>query len=212
MRPQHLRKSRNANHPKKGSSTKVEPIKDLKGVRRIKTMLEDKPRDFCFFTLGINTAYRANELLSIPIGLVGHLQTGDVLDLKQKKTKKYRPVTLNSSAVAAIELWLSEHPDPTNRDAPLFLSQKSRSALTVSTVSNMVKDWCEDAGLKGNYGSHTLRKTWGYHQLRQNKVTKPHMVLPLLMEAYGHTSQQQTLDYLCIQSNEVADLFMQVEL
>ncbi|MEO1020047.1 MAG: tyrosine-type recombinase/integrase [Pseudomonadota bacterium] len=203
-------RSRNANHPKKGSSTKVEPIKDLKAIKQIKKMLEDRPRDLCLFTLGINTAYRANELLSIRVGQVDYLEAGDVLDIRQSKTKKHRSITLNNSAVAAIDLWLEVHPDP-GPDVPLFLSQKG-GALTVSTMTNMVKDWCRDAGLRGNFGSHTLRKTWGYHQLRQNRETKSHMVLPILMEAFGHYSQQQTLEYLCIQSDEVANLFMQMEL
>lgn len=204
------KKLRNANHPKKGSTIKVEPVKDIRAIQRIKKLLKDKPRDFCLFTLGINTAYRANELLSIRVGQVQHLKAGDLLDLKQSKTHKHRSTTLNNTAIAAIQAWLKHHPDP-QKDAPLFISRKG-GVLSVSSVTNMVKDWCLSEGLRGNYGSHTLRKTWGYHQLRQNKQTKPQMVLPILMEAYGHYSQQQTLDYLSIQSDEVANLFMQVEL
>lgn len=201
---------RNFNYPQPGSSTKVEPIKDLKAIQRIKDNLAAKPRDLCLFTLGINTAYRANELLSIRVEQARHLKPGDVLDLKQRKTKRHRSTTLNRNAVAAIQNWLIHHPDP-RPDAPVFLSQKG-GALTVSTVTNMVKRWCQDAGLNGQFGAHTLRKTFGYFQLRQNKKTPPHMVLPILMEAYGHKNQQQTLDYLCIQSEEIASLYMEVEL
>lgn len=200
----------NRNHPLKGSTIKVEPIRDLAAIERIKKNLQSQPRDFCLFVLGINTAYRANELLSLTCGQVTYLQPGDVLDLKQSKTKKHRAVTLNHAAVAALRSWLAKHPDP-REGAPLFRS-RTGCALTVSTVSNLVKRWCADAGLHGNYGSHTLRKTWGFHQLRQNTETKPQMVLPILMQAYGHTSQEQTLEYLCVQSDEVANLFMQVEL
>lgn len=200
----------NPNHPRKGSSIKVEPIRNRDAIERIKQHLADQPRDYCLFVLGINTAYRANELLSITCGQVAHLAPGDVLDLKQSKTKKHRAATLNHAAVAALRSWLAKHPDPRD-DAPLFRSRTGR-ALTVSTVSNLVKRWCAEAGLHGNYGSHTLRKTWGFHQLRRNTETKPHLVLPILMQAYGHTSQEQTLEYLCVQSDEVARLFMQVEL
>lgn len=149
-------------------------------------------------------------MLSIKVGQVDYLRPGDRLDIKQSKTQKHRATTINNVSVEAIENWLRHHPE-TDKDAPLFLSQKG-GALLVPVVTNMVKLWCRKAGLRGNYGSHTLRKTWGYHQLRQNKRTRPHMVLPILMDAYGHSSQQQTLDYLCIQSDEVANLFMQVEL
>lgn len=201
----------NSNHPQKGASIKVEPIRDLKAIKRIKKLYADKPRDLCLFTFGINTAYRANEILSFTIGQVDYLRAGDRLELKQSKNKKYRPVTVNQTVVDAIDAWLTAHPDPAP-EAPLFISQKRGNALTVSTVNNMVKDWCDEVGLKGNYGSHTLRKTWGYHQLRGNTKTSPHLVLPLLMEAYGHATQKQTLEYLCIQSDEVANLFMEVEL
>ena len=56
---------KNPNHPKKGSAIKVEPIRDKKAIDRIKKQLRDSPRDLCLFILGINTAYRANELLAI---------------------------------------------------------------------------------------------------------------------------------------------------
>jgi len=202
--------SKNRNHPKLGSTIKVQPIQNIASILDIRTLLAAKPRDLCLFVLGINTAYRANELLSISCGQVKHLTARDVLDLKQSKTKKHRATTLNNTAVKAIHNWLRYHPDPQDH-TPLFLS-RSGKALTVSTLNNMVKTWCDTVKLHGNYGSHTLRKTWGFHQLRENNEVKPHLVLPILMHAYGHTSQEQTLEYLCVQSDEVANLFMQVEL
>jgi len=32
------------------------------------------------------------------------------------------------------------------------------------------------------------------------------------MEAFGHTTQKQTLDYLCIQSAEIQELYTKLEL
>jgi len=72
----------------------------------------------------------------------------------------------------------------------------------VSAVNRLVKRWCSDNGLKGNYGSHTLRKTWGYHQRKQKNAP-----IPLLMEAFGHSTQKQTLDYLGIQAQEIQELY-----
>lgn len=195
------RQKRNPNHPKKGSTIKVEPIRDVRDIKRIKKHLAEAPRDLCIFTLGMNTGYRASELLSIRVGDVAHLGVRDRFELKQQKTKKYRATTFNQTVVDAIQSWLEIHPDPRPR-TPLFISRKSGSALTVSTFGNMVKDWCRDAGMKGNFGSHSLRKTWGYHQRIQNKSP-----LPLLMEAFGHSTQQQTLEYLCIQSEEIQELY-----
>jgi hypothetical protein len=56
--------------------------------------------------------------------------------------------------------------------------------------------------LRGNYGSHTLRKTWGYHQ----RVTFG-QALPVLCEVLGHSTQRQTLAYLCIQAEEIRSVY-----
>lgn len=192
---------RNPNHPKKGSSIKVEPIRRLEDIQAIKALLADNPRDLCLFTFGINTAYRAGEILSLKVGHVAHLKAGDRLDLKQSKSGRYRAITLNQMVVSSIQNWLDVHPDP-RPDSPLFRSQRSGSALTVSAVNHKLKGWCANIDLAGNYGTHTMRKTWGYHQRVQNN--RP---VALLMAAFGHTSEKQTLEYLCIQDEEIRDLY-----
>jgi integrase len=158
--------------------------------------LRDSPRDLYLFVLGINTAYRANELLAIKVGDVRHLQPGDVLTRKQSKTNKYRGVILNPSAHTAIQTWLSSDQGKRLKDSDYLFTGK-RGVLQVPTVSTMVKTWCQNVGLKGNYGSHSLRKTWGYWQRKERGTA-----IPLLMEAFRHATQRQTLDYLGIEANE----------
>ena len=171
----------NANHPKKGSSIKVEPIRDLKAIKRIKKLYADNPRDLCLFTFGINTAYRAGEILSLKVHQVDYLEAGDRLEIKQTKTGKHRSVTVNQTVVDAIDNWLKVHPDP-RPHAPLFCSKKTGKALTVAAVHKMVKKWCREVGLKGNYGAHTMRKTWGYHQRIQKNQPIPRLCRPLVTQ------------------------------
>lgn len=194
------------NHPAKGSSIKVEPIRHRREIERIKRLLSGNARNLCLFTLGINTAFRAGELLSLRIGDVAHLKAGQSFDLKQAKNKQYRRVSLNKVSKAAIDRWLACHPSP-DLNAPLFISQRSGSALGVSAVNQLVKSWCAKAGLGGNYGSHSLRKTWGYHQRIERGTS-----VALLMRAFGHASEAQTLEYLCIQPDELRHLYMELEL
>ncbi|HEY9877965.1 MAG TPA: site-specific integrase [Leptolyngbyaceae cyanobacterium] len=193
-----FKQGQNPNRPPAGSTIRVEPIRDRAAIKRIKKLLRDQPRDLCLFTLGINTAFRANELLSIKVGQVRSLGVGDVLVVKQSKTDKYRQVTLNKTVVEAVERWL----DTTDLGDSEFLFKSQRGVLTVPTVSTMVKTWCRHVGLKGNYGSHTLRKTWGYWQRLERGTA-----VPLLMEAFGHATQQQTLAYLGIQAEEIAQIY-----
>ena len=128
----------NKNRPKKGSSIKVEPIRDLKAIKRIKKLYADNPRDLCLFTFGINTAYRAGEILSLTVGQVDYLQAGDRLEIKQSKTGKHRSVTVNQTVVEAIDNWLKVHPDKQSH-APLFSSKKTGEALTVAAVHTCKK-------------------------------------------------------------------------
>ncbi len=188
---------KNPNHPEPGSSIKVDPIRSKAAIENIKKILMSQPRNYCLFTLGINTAFRANELLSIQIEQVDHLKAGDEIDLKQKKTKEYRRVKINKSAVAGLKAWLSVS---RRQDGPLFYSQRGE-VLIVPSVTRLVKGWCQAVGLKGNFGSHTLRKTWGYWQYKNQTP------IPLLMSAFGHATQQQTLAYLGIQTKEISEIY-----
>lgn len=187
----------NPHHPKKGSSIKVEPIRDRSAINRIKRQRADNLRDVCLFTFGINTAYRANELLSITVDQVKHREPGYRLELKQSKTRKYRAVTLNENVIKTVDAWLESK--RLADDDYLFVGLQGR--LTVPYVSTMVKRWCLNAGLRGHYGSHTLRKTWGFWQRQRGTP------IPLLMEAFGHSTQRQTLDYLCISDDEIASIY-----
>ena len=192
-------KGQNSNHPKIGAQIKVEPIRDKRAITRIKKLLENIPREYCIFTLGINTAFRANELLSIRAEQVHTLEHGSYLDIKQKKTKKYRKVLLNQSSTDAIQQLLASR----DYEPGELLFQGQRGAITVPTVNRMVKEWCRNVGLKGNYGSHTLRKTWGYWQRKGNNAP-----VPVLMEAFGHATQKQTLEYLGIEEKEIHQLYL----
>ncbi|TDF41314.1 site-specific integrase [Alteromonadaceae bacterium M269] len=197
----------NQNHPKKGATIKVYPIRDLGHIETIKQNLMDEPRNYCLFVFGINSAFRAIELLSLTIKQVVWLKVGSVLEVWQTKTKKYRAVTINNNSYHALQFWLTHHPYRDNPDAPLFISQRKGGAIQVSTLNRLVKTWCIYVGVSVNTGSHTLRKTWGYQQRMKGNAS-----VPLLMTAFGHNSEKQTLDYLCIQADEVQALYLDLEL
>ena len=194
-----MEKGQNVNRPAKGSTIKVDPIKKVKDIKSIKTLLKDKPRDLCLFTLGINTNLRASDLLRLTVADIRSLKPGDDLTLKEKKTGKHRRITLNKAVVASIQGLLAHAGSDDN--TPLFNGQ--RGCLTVPSVNRLVKGWCTAINLKGNYGSHTLRKTFGYHQRVSFNVG-----VPELMVAFNHSSQRETLEYLCIQPEEVRSIYM----
>ena len=192
--------ARNPNHPKKGSTIKVEPIRDLKDIKKIKELLKDNPRDLCLFTLGINTNLRASDLTKLNIDQVAHLKPGEDLCIKEKKTGKLRCISLNRTVISTIAGLIEQLPD---EPGPLFQSRKGRGNLVTASINYMVKDWCKTIGLKGNFGSHTLRKTFGYIHRTQFGTD-----IPTLMTMFNHSSQKQTLDYLGIQPTEIKKAYM----
>lgn len=198
-----MKKGENNNRPVKGSQIKVEPIKEIKQIQTIKKLLAENPRDFCLFTLGINTNLRASDILRITAGNVRNLKPGDTLQIREKKTKKARSITLNKKVVEAIYSLLNSI-DYQDSD---YLFKSQRGVLTVPSVNRLVKDWCKEINLQGNYGSHTLRKTFGYMQRTQLNTG-----IPALMVMFNHSTQKQTLDYLCIQPEEIKDAYMKLEL
>jgi integrase len=193
-----MRKGENSNHPQKGSTIKVEPIRDMKDIKAIKKMLAGNPLYFAIFTVGINTNLRASDLLRITVGMVRGIKPMEEMELKETKTGNVRRITLNKNCTDAIAGLLATR--SYKDDDYLFVGK--RGVLTVPTVNRLVKSWCEAINLKGNYGSHSLRKTWGYHQRVSFGVG-----LPELMTVFGHATQRQTLAYLCVQPEEIKNVY-----
>ena len=185
---------------KKMRSTRVEPIRNLDVVSRIKRDLQGNSRNYCLFVVGMNTGLRASELLNLKISDVIGSRDDGTINVWQKKSSKYRRVTINDVCSNAMERYLQDRKGAT-LDELFFVGQ--RGGLTSSYLTRLIKRWCSKAGAPPlNYGSHTLRKTWGYHQ----RVTF-NADIPTIMVAYGHVSQQQTLAYLGVQASEVASLY-----
>ncbi|MGA7878696.1 MAG: tyrosine-type recombinase/integrase [Desulfoferrobacter sp.] len=122
----------------------------------------------------------------------------DSFELKEQKTGKPRQITLNKACADAIQKLLAV--GPFQDDGFLFTGQ--RGVLTVPSVNRLVKQWCAAINLKGNYGAHSLRKTFGYVQRVIFGVG-----LPELMVCFNHSTQRQTLDYLCIQPEEIKQVY-----
>jgi len=193
---------RNANHPKPGSILKTEPIKTLKDVKAIKKLLAGNKRDVCLFVCSISWMTRASETLSIRVSQIRGLKVGESFVLREQKTGKLRTITLSKSCHEAIQALLASMGDKATDDAYLFQSRKG-GALTVSTLGSKVKAWCQSIRLVGNHSSHTLRKTGAY----LNRVCYG-VDLATLTQVLGHSTQKMTMNYICIQPEEVQSCYL----
>ena len=160
-----MEKGQNFNHPKKGSKIEVEPIRQEKDIKAIIQLLSGQPRDHLLFVMGINNGIRAGDLLNIKVGDVRYLKPGQVHQIIESKTKKKNVVVINKSVRKALDNYFSNASHRIEDHFYLFRSRKGEnSPLSVQSVHGLIKKWTQAINLKGNYGTHTLRKTWGYQQ------------------------------------------------
>jgi integrase len=133
------------------------------------------------------------------VGDVIDLEPGETLRIKEKKTGKPNVLMINGEVHQTLQKFL-EATNPEDDD-PLFRSKKGDKAISVPYASQLIKSWCQ--GLRGNYGSHTLRKTFGYIQRTEFGVG-----FDILCKRFGHSSPAITLRYLGIQDDEVNGILL----
>lgn len=181
---------------------KVEPIIDLKNIKSIKKLLRDNPRDRLLFTMGINSGLRVQDILSLKISDVRSCTVGDRIVVKEKKTGKENVFIMNKEIFAVLQEYLATI-DSVD-DHFLFKSRKgSNYPLTTYAVTQMVQRWCDAINLIGNYGAHSLRKTWCYHQRKTFGVS-----WEVLAKRLNHSSPSITRRYLGVQEEEVEQILL----
>ncbi|RQD63182.1 MAG: site-specific integrase [Desulfonatronovibrio sp. MSAO_Bac4] len=189
------------NHPQKGSSIKVEPIRNLEDIKAIKQLLQNKPRDLLLFTMGINNGLRIGDILKLKVKQVQGLRPGETLRIREQKTDKDNILLINKAVHRALDDHLaSAGLEP---DDYLFKSKKGSGPLTVSAANRLVKSWCKTINLRGNYGTHSLRKTFGYIQRIKYGVG-----FEVLCKRFNHSSPAVTMRYLGIEDKEVNGILM----
>ncbi len=202
-----MEKGKNINHPAKGSSVKVEPIKNIDEINAIKNLLKSKPRDLALFLLGINSSLRVCELVNIRNQEAYSIISDNEFEIRRKNSKKTTTVSLDAESINAIERLVdNKQNNGNNSDPTCYLFSGKKGMLSLSAVNNLIKKWYAAIHLEGNYGCHTLRKTFVYHQLR-NVGTIPSE----LSATFNHSNLLQTLEYIDLLP-EILDIFQNNEI
>lgn len=186
----------------------VDPLKNKKDIQKIKQYLKgkDNKRDYMLFVVGINVGLRVGDLLKLKIKDVID-NNGDFkgkIVITEEKTDKTRNFKLNDSAKESIKLYLDSLKSY-DIDDYLFKSRKGNKPLRVDSTHKIIKNTLRELNIKGNYGTHTLRKTWSYHIYMSNSSNP--RILAILQKALNHSSQAVTLRYIGIEQEEILDLY-----
>ncbi|WP_050608239.1 site-specific integrase [Clostridium niameyense] len=164
----------------------VEPIRDTQKVRDIQEYLKrTDERNYILFITGVYTGLRISDIL--------RLKVKDVKDkrfiyIREKKTSKQNIIEINKLLEKEYKWYCS------NRELDEYLI-KSREGVNkaISRVQayKIIKTVGKDFGI-GNLGTHTLRKTFGYHYYKQTKD------VATLMKMFNHSDPSITLKYIGI--------------
>jgi integrase len=172
----------------------------------MKKLLAPRPRDLAIFTVGINTGLRASDLVRLTVGDLRGVKAGEDFRVVEQKSGKARLITVNGEVAKSVCGLLAAMPGAEDGE-PLFRSRKHDArrgySLSVGYLVRLVKGWCADLHLKGNFGSHTLRKTFGcQHRQLHNTSTA------VLCRMFNHSSERQTLRYLGLQEEDIREVYL----
>lgn len=202
----------------------AEPIKSLDDIMRISRYFIErgKYRDNMLFIVGINFGLRVSDLRELRFSSIinDNFTFKDTFPVFEKKTrntrakKKNRYVTVNSAVVDAVTLYLEHTPGVTLSDY-MFRSVSNHGGnlnkpLDSWSIDRILKGAARDLGLTMRISTHSLRKTFGYHQMMMGGNEQ--RTLLLLQKMFNHSSPAQTLAYIGITDEEITDAYKRLNL
>lgn len=131
-----------------------------------------------------------------------------------RKRKKNRYITINTAVVEAVTLFLQNTPNVSLSDY-MFRSESNRGGnlnepLSVKSIDRILKGIAADLNLNVKMSTHTLRKTFCYHQMLMSHNSSRKLML--LQKMLNHSSPAQTLDYIGITTEEIDEAYRKLNL
>lgn len=153
-------------------------------------------RDVFLFLIGINSGLRMSDIVK--------LKKKDVISSKnprivEQKTGKTRILYLSS-----LQELIQDYTKDLEPEDYLFPSTKG-GHVEVNTVYQMFQKVAKLLG-RDDIGTHTLRKTFGYHYYKKTKD------VATLMEIFGHSSEKITKRYIGINEDEISETLLNFRL
>lgn len=184
----------------------VQPIRSLKQIETIKKLLQQQNlRDYCLFVLGINSGLRISDLLRLRISDVSERgKVKDRIRLRESKTNKFKDFPISENAKAAIKEYLRTR--TINENEPLFISRKNKGFLLRQQAYRILNDVAREVGIKDKIGTHTLRKTFGYHAYNNGYD------IALIQKLFNHSTPAITLRYIGITQEQMDDVYLSLDL
>ena len=148
-------------------------------------MKEHGSRDFLLFLLGINSGLRISDILKLK---VKDVKDKDYIEITEQKTGKYKKFPITDYFKTQLDDYLIGK----SGMEWLFPSQRGNHPITRIQAYRIICNACYKAGINTKIGTHTLRKTFGYHFYQEKRD------IALLQSILNHSAPSVTLRYIGI--------------
>jgi len=182
----------------------VNGIKEKIIIDDIKEYLKNKEyRDYMLFFLGVNTGLRISDLIKLQVYEVkDRYGIKNEVIIKEKKTGKTREIPVTEHVKK--ELW--KYVFNMRSTDYLFQSKiKKNMHIKRHRAYMIMKDIQREFNLT-NLGTHSLRKTFGYHFYNDTKD------IATLMLILNHSSEASTLKYIGIDKERILKAMNKIKL
>ena len=200
-----------------------EPIKSVDTINEISQYLisQERYRDNMLFIVGINFGLRISDLLKLRFCHIINdnmtfKESFGILEQKTRNTRKVqknRYITINDAVIESVTLYLQHN--LCKLDDFMFRGESNRCGsgnkpMTRGSVDRILKGIATEMGLSEKISTHSLRKTFGYHQMMMSNNDPRKLIV--LQKMFGHSSSAQTLDYIGITDDEMVDAYLNLNL
>lgn len=171
----------------------VQPIRDKEVINEIKKYLKvTNERNYILFLLGINTGLRISDILNLRVRDV----QGWNIFIRAKKTKKIQEIKMPADLKKALRDYTKGKPS----NEYLIKSRNGKNKPITRGMAYVILNQIADRYGLERIGTHSLRKTYGYHFYKQFKDVAS------LQQMLNHTDPKETLRYIGITQDNLNDL------
>jgi integrase len=165
----------------------VQPIRDLEKIEAIKSILKRQSyRNYFLFVLGINSGLRISDLLKLKVADVKSKSHIIIQEEKTGKSKRFKinPVLQNEIEEYTVGMQPNDYLFPSRTGGKVKPITRFMAYDILNKVAQQVNI--------DEIGTHTLRKTFGYHFYQKTKD------VAMLQELFSHSAPSVTLRYIGI--------------
>lgn len=183
----------------------VQPIRDPDKITEVREFLASKSdRNELLFCFGIYTGLRISDILRMKVKDVKGKDYIIVREQKVQNTKRTNK-TKRIPIVPKLKRLINKYIQDKHNEEYLFKSRQGKNKpITRVQAYNILRDAANACELE-EIGTHTLRKTFGYHIYQKTKD------VALLQDIFNHSSPYITLKYIGVNQDAINSAYNKLD-